>query len=65
MEGLAPFQALPSLGAPVLLLSGISAFALNIAGAFLIEVTGSLELTLTGVLKVNRKPKYLDLIPLP
>jgi hypothetical protein len=56
MEGLAPFRAIPQLGAPILLLSGALAFSLNIAGVFLIDSAGSLVLTLSGVLKVGFLP---------
>lgn len=51
MEGLAPFREIDKVGIPLLLLNGLVAFALNVAGVFLIDSAGSLVLTLSGVFK--------------
>lgn len=52
-------MALPSVGIPLLLLNGVVAFGLNVAGVFLIGAAGSLVLTLSGILKVGRAKRYL------
>jgi hypothetical protein len=54
MEGLAPFQALPKVGASILIINGVWSFAINVAGVYLIHSAGSLVLTLSGILKVGR-----------
>ena len=55
-EGLAPFHELYRVGAPMLVVNGLVAFSLNVAGVFLIDSAGSLVLTLSGVTKVNFCP---------
>ena len=52
-DGLTPFTQLGKVGAPLLILNGLVAFALNVAGVFLIDSAGSLVLTLSGVSKVS------------
>ncbi|KAI9633697.1 triose-phosphate transporter family-domain-containing protein [Dioszegia hungarica] len=49
MEGAAPFHNLHRVGAPILIVNGMIAFCLNVAGVFLIDSAGSLVLTLSGV----------------
>lgn len=51
MEGLAPLYDLHKVGLPIMLLNGLLAFSLNVAGVFLIDSAGSLVLTLSGVFK--------------
>jgi hypothetical protein len=53
MEGCAPFENINRVGATILILNGLIAFCLNIAGVFLIDSAGSLVLTLSGVGKVS------------
>jgi hypothetical protein len=53
MEGAAPFHDLHRVGAPILIVNGMIAFCLNVAGVFLIDSAGSLVLTLSGVGKVR------------
>jgi hypothetical protein len=54
MDGLAPFRALPTLGATLLILNGAMSFAINVARVCLIHSADSLVSTLSGILKVGR-----------
>ena len=60
MEGALPFVLLSRIGIVTLLLNGVVAFSLNIAGVFLIDSAGSLVLTLSGVFKVSSFPIRLS-----
>lgn len=51
-EGLTPFHNIQNIGIHILLLNGLHAFALNVAGIFLIDSAGSLVSTLSGIVKV-------------
>jgi hypothetical protein len=53
-EGLAPFYALRSIGAAVMLSNASVAFFLNVAAVFLVSAGSGLVLTLAGVFKVRQ-----------